>query len=123
MNSLQPLQAEIRVTAHRVMHLEQNVEALSEDLTVLPQHLSSLLSHFLVQLQTIMTSTNSSNARETLQAQLQQLIAALSRWNKQLNSELALQQQLIESLRSLEKRLSTSSLEDNQIGQDQNPPP
>ena len=90
LNSLQPLQAEIRVNTQRVLHLEQDVQELSEDLATLPQRLSSSLSHFLVQLQSIMTSENSSDARETLQEQLRQLIAALSSWNNQLKTELDL---------------------------------
>ena len=46
-----------------------------------------------MQLQSIVTSKNSSDARETLQEQLRQLIAALSSWNNQLKAELDLQQQ------------------------------
>jgi hypothetical protein len=105
LNSLQPLQAEIRVNTQRVLHLEQDVQDLSEDLATLPQHLSSSLSHFLVQLQSIVTSENSSDARETLQEQLRQLIAALSSWNNQLKTELDLQQQLITSLKHLDDKI------------------
>jgi hypothetical protein len=82
---LQPLQAEIRVNTQRVLHLEQDVQDLSEDLATLPQHLSSSLSHFLVQLQSIVTSENSSDARETLQEQLRQLIAAPTRCAMRFN--------------------------------------
>jgi gas vesicle protein len=105
LNSLQPLQAEIRVNTQRVLHLEQDVQDLSEDLATLPQHLSHSLSHFLVQLQSIVTSKNSSDARETLQEQLGQLIAALSSWNNQLKTELDLQQQLIDSLTYLDDKI------------------
>jgi hypothetical protein len=73
------------VVLQKVNHQSQDVQDLSADLATLPQHLSSSsLSHFLVQLQTIVTSENSSAARETLQEQLRQLIAALSSWNNQL---------------------------------------
>jgi chromosome segregation ATPase len=103
--SLQTLQAEIRVNTQRVLHLEQDVQELSEELATLPQYLSSSLSHFLVQLQTIVTSENSSDARETLQEQLRQLIAALSSWNNQLKTELDLQQQLMDSLKRLDDKI------------------
>ncbi len=108
LNSLQPLQAEIRVNTQRVLHRSQDVQELSEDLATLPQHLSSSLSHFLVQLQSIVTSENSLDARETLQEQLGQLIVALSSWNNQLKTELALQQQLMDSLKHLEGKLDAS---------------
>jgi len=108
LNSLQPLQAEIRVNTQRVLHLEQDVQDLSEDLATLPQHLSTSLSHFLVQLQSIVTSENSSDARETLQEQLRQLIAALSSWNNQLKTELDLQQQLMNSLKHLDDKIDGS---------------
>jgi chromosome segregation ATPase len=108
LNSLQPLQAEIRVNTQRVLHLEQDVQDLSEDLETLPQHLSSSLSHFLVQLQNIVTNENSSDARETLQEQLRQLIAALSSWNNQLKTELDLQQQLITFLQHLDDKIDGS---------------
>ena len=62
----------------------------SEDLTTLPQHLSSSLSHFLMQLQSIVTSENSSDALEILQEQLRLLIAALISWNNRLRTELDL---------------------------------
>ena len=89
-----------------LMHLEQDVQDLSEDLATLPQHLSSSLSHFLAQLQSIVSSENSSNAQETLQEKLRQLIVALSSWNNQLKSELELQQQLISSLQNLDRKLT-----------------
>ena len=108
LNSFQPLQAEIRVNTQRGLHLEQDVQDLSEDLATLPQHLSSSLSHFLVQLQSIVSSESSSNAQETLQEQLRQLIAALSSWNNQLKTELDLQQQLIDSLQSLDGKIDGS---------------
>jgi hypothetical protein len=44
-----------------------------------------------------------------LQEQLRLLIAALNSWNGQLKTELALQQQLIESLERMEGRLDESS--------------
>jgi gas vesicle protein len=84
------------------------VQDLSEDLATLPQHLSSSLSHFLAQLQSIVTSKNSSDARETLQEQLRQLIAALSSWNNQLKTELDLQQQLMDSLKRLDDKIDGS---------------
>jgi hypothetical protein len=106
---LQPLQAEIRVNTQRVMHLEARragVERGFGDLTAALE--SSSLSHFLVQLQRIVTSENSSDARETLQEQLRQLIAALSSWNNQLKTELDLQQQLIDSLQHLDSKIDGS---------------
>jgi chromosome segregation ATPase len=108
LNSLQPLQAEIRVNTQRVLHLEQDIQDLSEDLATLPQHLSSSLSHFLAQLQSIVTSENSSDARETLQEQLRLLIAVLSSWNNQLETELDLQQQLMDSLKRLDDKIDGS---------------
>ena len=51
----------------------------------------------------------SSDAQVTLQEQLRRLIAALSSWNGQLKTELALQQKLIASLERLEGRLDESS--------------
>jgi hypothetical protein len=61
------------------------------------------------QLQHIVSDETSSDAQATLQEQLRQLIAALSSWNGQLKTELALQQQLIASLELLEGRLEESS--------------
>ena len=61
-----------------------------------------------MQLQSIVTSENSSDARETLQEQLRQLIAALSSWNNQLKTELDLQQQLISSLKHLDNKIDGS---------------
>jgi predicted nucleic acid-binding Zn-ribbon protein len=93
----------------------QDVQDLSEDLATLPQHLSSSLSHFLVQLQSIVTSENSSDARETLQEQLRQLIAALSSWNNQLKTELDLQQQLMDSLKRLDDKIDGSNERHNSL--------
>ncbi|PSN14940.1 hypothetical protein C7293_09335 [filamentous cyanobacterium CCT1] len=61
------------------------------------------------QLQRIVSDEISSDAQATLQEQLRQLIAALSSWNGQLKTELALQQQLIASLERLEERLDESN--------------
>lgn len=61
-----------------------------------------------MQLQSIVTSKNSSDARETLQEQLRQLIAALSSWNNQLKAELDLQQQLMDSLKRLDDKIDGS---------------
>jgi hypothetical protein len=60
------------------------------------------------QLQRIVSDETSSDAQATLQEQLRQLIAALSSWNGQLKTELALQRQLIASLERLEGRLGES---------------
>ncbi len=61
------------------------------------------------QLQHIVGDETSSNAQATLQEQLRLLIVALSSWNGQLKTELALQQQLIASLERLKGRLDESS--------------
>ena len=63
------------------------------------------------QLQHIVSDETSSDAQVSLQEQLRRLIAALSSWNGQLKTELALQQQLIDSLKRLEERLDESSKE------------
>ena len=108
-NSLQPLQAEIQANTERVIHLEQDVQDLSKGLKNLPQHLSPILSRLLMQLQAIVSSETSSNAWETLQMQLRQLISALTSWNSQLKTELSLQQQLIDSIKNLERKLDNLS--------------
>ena len=60
------------------------------------------------QLQRIVSDETSADAQATLQQQLRRLIGALSSWNGQLKTELALQQQLITSLERLEGRLDES---------------
>lgn len=86
----------------------------------LPQRLSPFLSRLLMQLQTIMSSETSSNARETLQMQLRRLISALSSRHSRLKTELSLQQQLIDSIERLERKLdntynSTRTITTNKI--------
>jgi gas vesicle protein len=103
------------VVLQKVNHQSQDVQDLTADLATLPQHLSSSLSHFLVQLQTIVTSENSSDARETLQEQLRQLIAALSSWNNQLKTELDLQQQLMDSLKRLDDKIDWTAERQNSM--------
>jgi len=98
------------VVLQKENHRSQDVQELSEDLATLPQRLSRSLSHFLMQLQSIMTSENSSDARETLEEQLRLLIAALSSWNNQLKTELDLQQQLMDSLKRLEDKIDSSEI-------------
>ena len=104
-----------------LIHLEQDVQDLSKGLKNLPQHLSPFLSHLLVQLQAIVSSETSSGAQETLQMQLRQLILALSSWNSRLKTELSLQQQLIDSIERLERKLDNlSQLESLTQGDRQN---
>jgi len=67
------------------------------------------LGCLVAQLQRIVSDETSSDAQVTLQEQLRLLIAALSSWNGQLKTELALQQQLIASLERLEGKLDESS--------------
>ena len=66
------------------------------------------MGRLVAQLQRIVSDETSSDAQATLQEQLRLLIAALSSWNGQLKTELALQQQLIDSLERLEGRLDES---------------
>jgi len=73
-----------------------------------PQHWNQSLGCLVAQLQRIISDETSSDAQATLQEQLRLLIAALSSWNGQLKTELALQQQLIASLERLEERLDES---------------
>jgi ABC-type transporter Mla subunit MlaD len=63
------------------------------------------LSHFLAQLQNMLNEKNSSSAKDSLQQQLQQLIAALSSWHVQLKTEISSQQQLIDLMQQLEEKL------------------
>ena len=108
-SSLEPLRAEICVNTQRVLHLEDHVQTLGEDLAMWPQHWNQSLGRLVAQLQRIVSDETSSDAQATLQEQLRRLIAALSSWNGQLKTELALQQQLIASLERLEGRLDESS--------------
>lgn len=108
-SSLEPLRAEICVNTQRVLHFEDHVQTLGEDLAMWPQHWNQSLGRLVKQLQRIVSDETSSNMQVTLQEQLRLLIAALSSWNGQLKTELALQQQLIESLERLEGRLDESS--------------
>jgi hypothetical protein len=108
-SSLVPLRAKIYVNTQRVLHLEDHVQALGEDLAMWPQHWNQSLGCLVAQLQRIVSDETSSDAQATLQEQLRRLIAALSSWNGQLKTELALQQQLIASLERLEGRLDESS--------------
>ena len=110
-SSLEPLRAEICVNTQRVLHLEDHVQTLGEDLAMWPQHWNQSLGLLVAQLQRIVSDETSSDAQATLQEQLRRLIAALSSWNGQLKTELALQQQLIGSLERLEGRLDESSQE------------
>ncbi|NJN04192.1 MAG: hypothetical protein HC816_17920 [Leptolyngbyaceae cyanobacterium RM1_1_2] len=73
-----------------------------------PQHWNQSLGCLVAQLQRIVSDETSSDAQASLQEQLRLLIAALSSWNGQLKTELALQQQLIDSLERLEGRLDES---------------
>jgi hypothetical protein len=73
-----------------------------------PQYWNQSLGRLVAQLQRIVSDETSSDAQATLQEQLRLLIAALSSWNGQLKTELALQQQLIASLERLEGRLDES---------------
>jgi TolA-binding protein len=107
-SSLEPLRAEICVNTQRVLHLEDHVQTLGEDLAMWPQHWNQSLGRLVAQLQRIVSDETSSDAQATLQEQLRQLIAALSSWNGQLKTELDLQQQLIASLERLEGRLDES---------------
>jgi DNA repair exonuclease SbcCD ATPase subunit len=108
-SSLEPLRAEICVNTQRVLHLEDHVQALSEELAMWPQHWNQSLGCLVAQLQRIVSNETSADAQASLQEQLRRLIAALSSWNGQLKTELALQQQLIDSLERLEGRLDESS--------------
>ena len=108
-SSLEPLRAEICVNTQRVLHLEDHVQTLGEDLAMWPQHWNQSLGLLVAQLQRIVSDETSSDAQASLQEQLRRLIAALSSWNGQLKTELALQQQLIASLERLEGRLDESS--------------
>ncbi|HZG40118.1 MAG TPA: hypothetical protein VEZ50_15680 [Nodosilinea sp.] len=108
-SSLKPLRAEICVNTQRVLHLEDHVQTLGEDLAMWPQHWNQSLGRLVAQLQRIVSDETSSDAQVSLQEQLWLLIAALSSWNGQLKTELALQQQLIASLERLEGRLDESS--------------
>jgi hypothetical protein len=108
-SSLEPLRAEICVNTQRVLHLEDHVQTLGEDLAMWPQHWNQSLGCLVAQLQRIVSDETSSDAQVTLQEQLRLLIAALSSWNGQLKTELALQQQLIASLERLEGKLDESS--------------
>ncbi len=110
-SSLEPLRAEICVNTQRVLHLEDQIQTLGEDLAMWPQHWNQSLGLLVAQLQRIVSDETSSDAQVTLQEQLWLLIAALSSWNGQLKTELALQQQLIASLQRLEGRLDESSQE------------
>jgi hypothetical protein len=109
-NSLEPLRAEICVNTQRVLHLEDHLQTLGEELATLPQHWNQSLGLLVAQLQRIVSDETSSDAQATLQEQLQLLIAALSSWNGQLKTELQLQQQLIASLKRLEGRLNKRNL-------------
>ena len=110
-SSLEPLRAEICVNTQRVLHLEDHVQTMGEDLAMWPQHWNQSLGRLVAQLQRIVNDETSSDAQASLQEQLRRLIAALSSWNGRLKTELALQQQLIASLEQLEGRLDESSQE------------
>ena len=105
LRSLQPLQADLQSLKQHTMLFEQQVQEMKIVSTQLPGFFASKLSHFLVQLQSTLNEQNSSDAKETLQEQLKQLITALSSWNKQLKTEISSQQQLIDSMQQLEKKL------------------
>ena len=107
-SSLEPLRAEICVNTQRVLHLEDHVQTLNEDLAMWPQHWNQSLGLLVEQLQRIVSDETSSDVQASLQEQLRRLIAALSSWNGQLKTELALQRQLIASLERLEGRLDES---------------
>ena len=107
-SSLEPLRAEICVNTQRVLHLEDHVQPLGEDLAMWLQHWNQSLGLLVAQLQRIVSDETSSDAQVTLQEQLRLLIAALSSWNGQLKTELALQQRLIDSLERLEGRLEST---------------
>ena len=104
-SSLEPLRAEICVNTQRVLHLEDHIQSLGEDLARWPQHWHQSLGCLVAQLQRIVSDETSADAQATLQEQLRLLIAALSSWNGQLKTELTLQQQLIASLERLEDKL------------------
>jgi hypothetical protein len=91
-----------------VLHLEDHVQTLGEDLAMWPQHWNQSLGRLVAQLQRIVSDEISSDAHASLQEQLRRLIAALSSWNGQLKTELALQQRLIASLERLEGKLDES---------------
>jgi paraquat-inducible protein B len=106
---LQPLQTDLSVVSDKIQQMEQKTQHLTETLQPLPQTLTDILNQWLKQLQTILNNGNSDNTSEILREQLRQLIAALSRWNQQLQTELTLQQRLIDSIRQLETRLNEYS--------------
>jgi hypothetical protein len=60
-SSLEPLRAEICVNTQRVLHLEDHIQALGEDLAMWPQHWNQSLGRLVAQLQRIVSDETSSD--------------------------------------------------------------
>lgn len=111
LESLRPMHTDFRDLSQRVNSLEQEMQQFTHSLNQLHPSLAAILGDFLAQLQTLLKGEQSSSAKETLQQQLHQLIAALSDWNNQIKTEIHSQQRLITSIEHLEEKLGGVALE------------